>query len=322
MSRGVRYVALPDVPLDGSAVREAALLRAGLPFLTPAFSDAHWRVWAVHGAPGLALGGAKLIRLDVDGFTLRFPAPGTSEVLVHYSPYWQVLSGSACVSPAANGWTLVTSTAAGTVRVASRWSLTGMIGSAGSCVPDQDRPWSLVAARLPRSGAVRTDVAAGPSAQRHAGGCAGRHRRSTAATSVRHTIASAQKNDRKSMSAPTGGALGRELRIAAKAKSIPAHQMKMPNSNPRRPRRNSTHTVMTDAEMSQKTTTTNSAHAIVESDRETDVDVRPALRHAAGGVERVTGNVRRRRPTTSGTTSLRSAVRAMKPSETVPWSNG
>lgn len=139
LSRGVRYVALPDVPLDGSAVREAGLLRAGLPFLTPVFSDAHWRVWAVHGAPGLALGSAKLTRLDVDGFTLRFPAPGTSEVLVHYSPYWQVLSGSACVSPAANGWTLVTSTAAGTVRVASRWSLTGMIGSAGSCVTGRDQ---------------------------------------------------------------------------------------------------------------------------------------------------------------------------------------
>ena len=127
------------LPLDGSAVREAGLLRAGLPFLTPVFSDAHWRVWAVHGAPGLALGSAKLTRLDVDGFTLRFPAPGTSEVLVHYSPYWQVLSGSACVSPAANGWTLVTSTAAGTVRVASRWSLTGMIGSAGSCVTGRDQ---------------------------------------------------------------------------------------------------------------------------------------------------------------------------------------
>ena len=139
LSRGVRYVALPDVPLDGSAVREAALLRAGLPFLTPVYSDAHWQVWAVHGAPGLALGSAKLTNMDVDGFTLRFPAPGTSEVLVHYSPYWQVLSGSACVSPAANGWTLVTSSGAGTVQVASRWSLTGMIGSAGSCVTDGGR---------------------------------------------------------------------------------------------------------------------------------------------------------------------------------------
>ena len=139
LSRGVRYVALPDVPLDGSAVREAALLRAGLAYLTPVYSDAHWQVWAVHGAPGLALGGARLIRLDVDGFTLRFPAPGRSEVLVHYSPYWQVIAGSACVSPAANGWTLVTSPAAGTVQVASRWSLTGMIGSAGSCVTGQDR---------------------------------------------------------------------------------------------------------------------------------------------------------------------------------------
>ena len=76
---------------------------------------------------------------DVHGFTRRSRDRGPARRPFDYSPYWQVLSGSACVSPAANGWTLVTSTAAGTVRVASRWSLTGMIGNAGSCVTGREQ---------------------------------------------------------------------------------------------------------------------------------------------------------------------------------------
>jgi hypothetical protein len=42
----VRFVAVPDVPLDPAGRREAALVRRGLAFLRPVWADAHWRVYA------------------------------------------------------------------------------------------------------------------------------------------------------------------------------------------------------------------------------------------------------------------------------------
>jgi len=52
----VRYVALPDAPLDYSARAERALILRGLPYLRPRWSSAHWRVFEVRHPGSLVVG--------------------------------------------------------------------------------------------------------------------------------------------------------------------------------------------------------------------------------------------------------------------------
>ncbi len=131
-ARGVRYVALPDAPLEEASAGEVALLEASQPYLQPVYTDKHWRVWEVKDYQGLA-SGAQLTHLGVDGFTLRFSAAGNADVLINYSNYWVVTSGTACVTTTLEGQTRVRSLGAGDVTVAARWSIPGMVGGSTSC---------------------------------------------------------------------------------------------------------------------------------------------------------------------------------------------
>jgi hypothetical protein len=129
----VSYVALPDVRLDGSSDEEAALIRSGLPYLREVFSSAHWRVFAVLDPALLASAPGVLTGLGHDSFTLRFTTPGRSVVRVHYTPYWTVTSGGACVASAPEGWTAVSVKRPGVVRIAARFSLGRALGLDGVC---------------------------------------------------------------------------------------------------------------------------------------------------------------------------------------------
>jgi len=119
LDNGIRWVALPDVPLDYSARAESALLRAGAPFLRPVWGDAHWRLWQVVGSPGLVSGPARLTSLTADRFGLQFDQPASVVVRVRYSPTWSVDGGGACVAPAPGGWTRVTADRSGAVAIAA-----------------------------------------------------------------------------------------------------------------------------------------------------------------------------------------------------------
>jgi hypothetical protein len=102
---GVAWVAVPDVSLDYAGTAEAALVRQGLPYLQLTWSGAHWQVWRVAGSTGLVEGPGHLVSLGADRFVLAAERPGPLEVRVRYTPYWRVIGGSACVAPAADGWT-------------------------------------------------------------------------------------------------------------------------------------------------------------------------------------------------------------------------
>jgi hypothetical protein len=129
----VSYVALPDVRLDGSSDEEAALIRRGVPYLREVFASAHWRVFAVRTPTPLVAVPAALTGFDHDSFTLRFSRPGRSIVRLHYTRYWTVVAGRGCVSSAPGGWTSVSVSAAGVVRVAARFSLARALGLAAGC---------------------------------------------------------------------------------------------------------------------------------------------------------------------------------------------
>jgi hypothetical protein len=121
---GVRYVALPDASLDPSAAAEAALLRAGQPFLRPVMQSSHWRVWEVVDAAPMVTGPAHLVALDADSFVLDVRARGELLVRVRHTDHWSV-TGPGCTSASPDGWTVLRELGVGrtTVRAALARSL-------------------------------------------------------------------------------------------------------------------------------------------------------------------------------------------------------
>jgi hypothetical protein len=135
LSTAVRFVALPDAPLDDSSRQEAALIRMGQPFLRPVFASVHWRVYAVVGHEPLAQGPGRLTAMDNDGFTLRVNRPGRFTVRVRYMRYWSLSSGQGCLAAAAGGWTSVSAPRREVIRVDARFSLGGLLTATPRCSP-------------------------------------------------------------------------------------------------------------------------------------------------------------------------------------------
>ena len=112
---------LPDAALDYSAEREAALIRAGLPYLRPVMRSRHWGVYAVTDPTPLASGPATVTAMGAAALTLTARTAGTTLVRVHYSPYWALTRGDGCVSPA-GAFTRVLLRRPGDLRLAIRFS--------------------------------------------------------------------------------------------------------------------------------------------------------------------------------------------------------
>jgi hypothetical protein len=129
----VRYVALADVPLDRSAIAEAALLRRHVPGLRPVWHDAHWQVWEVRRTKPMVSGAARMTALDPSSFTVRAGRRGVALVRLHYTPYWSLPRGAGCVSVARGGWTRLWLRGPGSVTVSARVSLAGFLGDHARC---------------------------------------------------------------------------------------------------------------------------------------------------------------------------------------------
>lgn len=139
LSNGVRYVALPEVPLDPAARNEARLIRRGLPFLRRIYQDEQWTVFEVRDAPGLTWrGDAHVRRLGPASFTLSARRTGPVLVRVRWTPYWRVTAGSACVERATGGWTLVRARRPGTIRVAAKFDPRRIVDRGPSCGGDPE----------------------------------------------------------------------------------------------------------------------------------------------------------------------------------------
>ncbi|HEV2812956.1 MAG TPA: hypothetical protein VGW10_06865 [Solirubrobacteraceae bacterium] len=135
LSNGVRYVALPDVPLDPAARNEARLIRRGLPFLRPVYEDRHWRVFAVRDARGLTRtgSGASVRRIGPTSFTLEARRRGPVLVRVRWTPYWRITAGAGCVEQAADDWTLVRAHEPGRIRVAAKFDPVRIVDHGPAC---------------------------------------------------------------------------------------------------------------------------------------------------------------------------------------------
>ena len=74
-------------------------LTSSVPGLALVWRDAHWRVYAVAGAPGLVSGPARLLRSAGSDVLLDVTGPGSIVVRERYVDAWQVTRGHAKLSP-------------------------------------------------------------------------------------------------------------------------------------------------------------------------------------------------------------------------------
>lgn len=130
---GVRWVALPDTRMDYSARAEARLIEQGLPYLREVWSDDRWRVFEVVGAGGLTSGPGTVVAAGPDRVVLDVARPGTVRLRMHWTPYWQVTRGDACVAPApapgGDDQTALQVRSAGRVELRTSFAL-GRVGAA------------------------------------------------------------------------------------------------------------------------------------------------------------------------------------------------
>ncbi|MEO3769474.1 hypothetical protein [Micromonospora sp. B9E7] len=115
----VTYVAIaPDAPADRWGRDEAALIRAGLPYLREVWRDPTWRLYAVADPTPLVGAPGQLVATDRGSVRLT-AAPGDVPVRVRWSR-WLSLSGpDGCVRPGADGWTEVRVRTAGDYTISS-----------------------------------------------------------------------------------------------------------------------------------------------------------------------------------------------------------
>jgi hypothetical protein len=137
----VRWVALPDAPLDYSARTEAALLRGGVPYLRLAHTSPGWRIFEVRDTEPPASHGARVTAAGPNGFDLV--ASSATVVRQRFTPYWH--ADGACVTPGPDGWTQVAPTRRGAVRVRARFTLGG--GRADGCGATIAAPGRRVSSR-------------------------------------------------------------------------------------------------------------------------------------------------------------------------------
>ncbi|HXV04649.1 MAG TPA: hypothetical protein VFP23_01940, partial [Solirubrobacterales bacterium] len=122
----IRYVALPDAPLDYSSEAERRLILAHPPYLVPRWHSAHWRIYAVRRPEPLVdpvgAAAARTLWIGRQGFGLDVTRPGDFLVRVNFTPYWTIARGRACLVRRGD-WTLVRAARTGVLRVSADFSM-------------------------------------------------------------------------------------------------------------------------------------------------------------------------------------------------------
>ena len=141
LDHGVDYVAVPrGVDLDYLADDEAELIDGGLTYLDLVWHNDDWKLYEVAGdstlvtAPGstVASGDARIASIRPQSFEVTADAPGTYLVRIHYSRYFRVISGDACVERDGE-WTSLRVREPSVVKVEAGFGLDAMLGAREQC---------------------------------------------------------------------------------------------------------------------------------------------------------------------------------------------
>ncbi|MEA2318135.1 MAG: hypothetical protein QOD44_2324 [Solirubrobacteraceae bacterium] len=134
-ANAVRYVALPDVPMDVAGQQEARLVRRSPSFLRPVWANAHWRLFRVTDALALASRRADRTWLSNARVRVRVRRRGDVLLRVHWTPYWRLAAGAGCLSER-HGWTMLDARRAGTFVLTPRFSLGRFLERLPVCAPE------------------------------------------------------------------------------------------------------------------------------------------------------------------------------------------
>ena len=136
-SLGVRYVVLPDAPLDYSAKAEGALIGGGRSSLRVAFRSEHTTVFAVPSPRRIVTGpgNARVLAFGQNRITVALGRPGRYRVATNWSPYWTTPAG--CITKADDGTVVLTVKRAGIAQldfdVNARGALAALEGGSRRC---------------------------------------------------------------------------------------------------------------------------------------------------------------------------------------------
>jgi hypothetical protein len=122
----IRFVALPDAPLDYSSEAERRLILRDPPYLALRWATPDWRVYAVRNPEPLVepIGAAtaRVRSIGEQSFALDVSNPGQFLVRVNFTQYWSIARGEGCLMRHGN-WTLVRADRPGLFRVSADFSL-------------------------------------------------------------------------------------------------------------------------------------------------------------------------------------------------------
>ncbi len=135
---GVKYVLLPDVPLDYSSQAEASLIRSGRSGLSLVGTASHWRFYRLPDSVGIVSGSQSTPRrVHVTAGAVSFLAPeaGSYRIRIRYSPYWRPGGQLACVSQTPDGMMRLVASAPGTVSLTMPDPLDAFVGNTTTAAP-------------------------------------------------------------------------------------------------------------------------------------------------------------------------------------------
>jgi hypothetical protein len=112
----VRYVAISTATPDSAAVAEAAIVRAGQPWLAPVWHNAFWQLYRVTDTNPMASQPATITGTTPAEITLWMSRAGTSVVRIHWSP---LLRAPGAVVAQHGTWTSVTVRLPGVYRLSA-----------------------------------------------------------------------------------------------------------------------------------------------------------------------------------------------------------
>lgn len=106
----VRYVAISDAKPDYAAAQEAAIVRAGQPWLRPVWHDTRWQLYRVADAVPLTSRPGRVVGTTPAQITIAMPRAGSTILRVHWSPLMQA---DGATLTGAGQWTRLHTTRAG-----------------------------------------------------------------------------------------------------------------------------------------------------------------------------------------------------------------